>query len=635
MVSSPSDICDPSPIAPSSNGTDTTEIDDSAIDLEDSEATPQPPAAATLESQEPQLKLETMDGVAKDLRPSSAEDDQPSSVIHAPRSFELFHTRRSPPSIRHSTPTPSQLSDITTISPKHGDDKRDQSSPPSPHPLHTSPGPARDWSATPRAHTRQEAETLEYEKNLIVRSSGLEDIPEAQDITHTEHESSDRRDSLFDQLQQGVDEIAALKLALAECWTLCNTLAGLSHIHRERIFSYSHTGDSQEQAWKSCWQLCKKLYETREDDYSTQVRPTLDICREFCQALFEVRQKENDVADSVLRVSFELNNHLYNTHDRALPEAFRERTLDFYITLCHRLMKQRTRHGHETDSLLRACWSLAEMLFSLRQNRRDSKPPDGELLSSAVQACWELSDLFREGWTKIRPERNTPRASQTTFTQAFQQATQTETASTVSIAQSDIEDDEFGRQHPETPTTIFEDTQQMSPDEAQAPNILILGPESNGRFQQVPQWSLSSSTLSGYSQSSANTASSTSTVMNPAEDHRLTCLRLLIVKAAINTGFQRGSTQRFPAFCKALSSNSFGAAQWQMSLLEKYKKLVASDPMFKSVGPPRRASAVDMARAVAWMVRGGQYVWLKDLFRLVCGFHIEEAGGRKGVWVQA
>ena len=89
-------------------------------------------------------------------------------------------------------------------------------------------------------------------------------------------------------------------------------------------------------------------------------------------------------------------------------------------------MKQRTHLGEETDALLRACWSLAEMLFSLRQNKREGKQADEELLGSAVQACWELCDLFREGWTQVRPERVTPRPSQTTFTQAFQQAKQSE-----------------------------------------------------------------------------------------------------------------------------------------------------------------------------------------------------------------
>ena len=154
----------------------------------------------------------------------------------------------------------------------------------------------------------------------------------------------------------------------------------------------------QQIAWKSCWKLCQNLYDTQQGRVSTAARPTLDLCREFCQALFDVRVRDNETADSVLRVSFELNNHLFNTHDRNLPEAFRERTLDFYITLCHRLMKQKARMAQETDSLLRACWSLAEMLFSLRQNKRENKKADDELLGSAVQACWELCDLFREGW---------------------------------------------------------------------------------------------------------------------------------------------------------------------------------------------------------------------------------------------
>ena len=34
--------------------------------------------------------------------------------------------------------------------------------------------------------------------------------------------------------------------------------------------------------------------------------------------------------------------------------------------------------------------------------------------------------------------------------------------------------------NPETPTTVFEDV-QMSPDEVEAPNILVLGPESADR----------------------------------------------------------------------------------------------------------------------------------------------------------
>lgn len=482
------------------------------------------------------------------------------------------------------------------------------------------------------------------------------DIPETSDAEnyddHTPHTSL--FDHTVERFQETGDEVAALKIALSECWTLCNTLAGLSYIHRERIFSdersfnFSAKGDVQEQAWKSCWRLCQKLYETRDEEIATQVRPTLDLCRDFCQCLFEVRRRDNDVADSVLRVSFELNNHLYNTHDRTLPEAFRERTLDFYITLCHRLMKQRSDLARETDSLLEACWSLAEMLFSLRQNKREGKPADEELLGSAVQACWELCDLFREGWTQIRPDRGTPRPSQTTFTQAFQQAKQSQVAASFAhVPEADeSEDEDFGRANPETPTTVFEDTLQVSPDEGPVPNILVLGPsEQSNRQQQVQhpqQLSSSSSTQSGYSHSSGRTTSSTSTIINPtasahAEDPHLTCLKLLIVKAAINIGFQRSTPpSNLASFVKSVPSNSFGTQPWQMQLLESYKKLVTGDPGLRSPGPARRARAVDVARSVNWMVGShGQYAWLRELYRLVFGFHVEEGARREGVVIQS
>jgi len=215
---------------------------------------------------------------------------------------------------------------------------------------------------TPRAQTRQEVEAL-----TSGRSSSLSSLEGANpNFRNHPHYSwfagipeEQREEDIFDQISthNSDAEVMALKTALNECWTLCNTLASLSSIHRERIFSYSGTGDAHETAWKCCWKLCQKLYESRDEDHDLYVRPTLDMCRDFCQALFDVRQRKDEFADSVLRVSFELNNHLYNTHDRNLPEAFRERTLDFYITLCHRLMKQRNELAEETDALLRACWS--------------------------------------------------------------------------------------------------------------------------------------------------------------------------------------------------------------------------------------------------------------------------------------
>jgi hypothetical protein len=470
-------------------------------------------------------------------------------------------------------------------------------------------------------------------------ASSLENIPEDQ----AETEDTDV-DFDTNTIRNPDEDIASLKTALHECWTLCNTLSNLSSNHRTRIFSYAGSGDVHEQAWKCCWQLCQKLYDSRDEDQGFEVRPTLDMCRDFCQALFDVRRRDDEVADSVLRVSFELNNHLYNTHDRNLPEAFRERTLDFYITLCHRLMKQRSGLAEETDHLLRACWTLAEMLFSLRQNKREGKAADEELIGSAVQACWELSDLFREGWTQVRPERGTPRPSQTTFTQAFDQMSRS-TQNSSSLA-SLPERPEPRPYLPETPTTEFEDT-PISPEEnsPSIPNILVLGTENNRASNA--RWSSASSTLSGFSQGSNKTSSTITTTTGP-EDINLTRLKILILKAAINVGYvhphiaqgkssppSKLKTPTLQTFVKALPTGSFGSLQWHINLLASYKNLVLSDSTFRSEKtlPPKgkRATATEVAKSVGWMMRSGQYGFLKDLFRLVFGFALDEVEGRKGV----
>lgn len=482
-------------------------------------------------------------------------------------------------------------------------------------------------------------------------------------------------------------EIDALKTALSECWTLCNTLASLSHIHRERIFiNHSGRGDMQEQAWKSCWKLCQNLYDTREENAIITTRPTLDLCRDFCQALFEVRVRNNETADSVLRVSFELNNHLYNTHDRNLPEAFRERTLDFYITLCHRLMKQKSNMAEETDSLLRACWSLAEMLFSLRQSKRENRKPDEELLGSAVQACWELCDLFREGWTQIRPERGTPRPSQTkttTFSQAFHQAKKA----------GYIDDQGNLKPTPETPTTIFEDTATISPEEAPVPNIVVMQSE---QHLTVPQSATSTTSappalprpnttqrmsrvgpsargnrwnsinaivsdeegptngaepISAISQASRassthmSIASSQHTIKTPAEDPSLTLLKALFVRAAVQCG--RGfspdprtaagrdaSYTSLPLFARSLPDTAFGTQFWQRNLLDNYKKAIAQDSSFRNLGTTAAAIGLgtdpskgkeEIASILRGMVSNTYgWGWLQDLFRYGYGLTIED-----------
>lgn len=552
-----------------------------------------------------------------------------------------------------SHPDPSISSRLTLQTSQPG-----QPSPISPPPISTDVTPVKYGleNATPRAQTRQEIEALvdgsvrsSSVYSLEGVSSQIDDSEYDSSVSGIPEERKDYEEDDFDSrtVHNAEQEMSALTTALHECWTLCNTLASLSSIHRERIFSYSGTRDAHEKAWKSCWRLCQKLYDSRDEDHEYQVRPTLDLCRDFCQSLFDVRQRKDEIADSVLRVSFELNNHLYNTHDRNLPEAFTERTLDFYITLCHRLMKQRNDLAEETDALLRACWSLAEMLFSLRQNKRDGKPADEELLGSAVQACWELCDLFREGWTQVRPERGTPRPSQTTFTQISDQMSRSTHSKNNGLATlpENPEHPEHARTryNPETPTTEFEDT-PISPEDnsPNIPNILVLGTDSSRAANA--RWSSTTSSLSNYSQGS-NKSSSTVTTATSPEDVNLTRLKVLILKAAMNVGFSRTTpTSAAPniadrpalqSFVKSLPTGSFGSLPAHATLLNAYRNLVLSDPTFRSAKSlpeiGKKVNAADVAKSVGWMMRSGQYTFLKDLFRLVFGFHVDEAETRKNV----
>lgn len=515
-------------------------------------------------------------------------------------------------------------------------------------------------------------------------------IPESHELDADDDEED--ADDFSSRTLTRESEVKALKAALEECWTLCNTLANLSSIHRERVFNSSGTPDAHERAWKSCWKLCKRLYQSRDDvSESYGVRTNLDLCRDFCQCLFDVRQKKDEVADSILRVSFELNNQyarnspllsvlsfipqrhtyltgscsLYSAHDsRSLPDAFTERTLDFYITLCHRLMKQRSDLAEETDSLLRACWTLAEMLFSLRQSRRDGKAPDEELLGSAVQACWDLCDIFREGWTQIRPDRGTPRPNQVNFFAAGSSyGNQTTSSHPSEVARSNagsraslhskrdslrgLSDMDRPRPHPfvpETPVTEFEDT-PVSPEASpqMPPNILILGTSGDSRSDRG-RWSSNASNLSSYSHSSQPTSSTATATTAAVEDANITRIKALALKAAMNVGFNRdaavangtSSAISLQNFVKTLPTGSFGSLPSHAALLQSYKNLVLTDTSFRfSTSLPvrgRRFTAAEIAKSVSWIAqRSAQYNFLRDLFRMVFGIQPDEAETRKNL----
>ncbi|KAF1914169.1 hypothetical protein BDU57DRAFT_518995 [Ampelomyces quisqualis] len=655
---------DPSPV--DSNGTCTTDHTEIEDDAQENEVGDDNMSDIKSPGTDDIVSPTSLDGRAKPNRLNTAvpprtradSDDAPQSVIHAPTHFKQFqrvsvsgassdaNTSDNTAVVSPSTPEASMIPDL---------DEKHKYAHATPIDTTVPAGPTD--RSTPRAQTRQEFED-DNRRRSVRMSVNLADIAENDDHAPADSSPSsvvDQDDSRSSRSQEGSSasagtqtmgealhginetekELSALHGALNECWTLCNSLAKLSQHHRQRMFHYSGgRADIQEHAWRTCWRLCQKLYESRDEHPTVQIRPTLELCRDFCQALFDVRQRGDEASDSVLRVSFELNNHLYNAHDRALPETFRERTLDFYLTLCHRLMKQRTSLPEETDSLLHACWSLAEMLFSLRQNSRDGKPADEELLGSAIQACWELCDIFREGWTQVRPDRGTPRPTQYAFSIGRSSVSHSNIAYSERSARSSSVNDSYHSaiasrmqtpMQPETPTTIFDDREEFSPaEEPNVPNILVLGPEA-GMTRTHDRWSSASSNLSTYSDASVHTSS---TATAGREDHNLIRLKGLIIKAAINTGYNRQIP--LPDFLRALPSNSFGTIPWQSQLFDNYRKLVLTDPTLRTVHnqPPRRLTALEIGRSVQWLARSEQFKWLRELYRFVFGNYPEDTSQR-------
>ncbi|KAI9171755.1 hypothetical protein HJFPF1_01246 [Paramyrothecium foliicola] len=640
-IMSPSDIVGPSPVT--SNGTETTEIEDDAseeIDVQSENG------SVTRRSELLMLTTNLPDNV----RQSNSEETI--SVIHAPESFINWAGSESGTSQNQRSAKSSPRADDASLAALNGIQSRSPETPSRP-PLSTDVKPVRYNvdSATPRAQDMQDL----LSDGSRLRSSSTSSLEKIDEQTEAEGDDDDEDYiSQVTPLRREHDEVSALRAALQECWTLCNTLANLSSIHRARVFNNSGTPDAHEKAWKTCWKLCQRLYDNQDESMaSLTVRMNLDLCRDFCQALFDVRQRKDEAADSVLRVSFELNNHLYSAQDsRNLPEAFRERTLDFYITLCHRLMKQRSDQVEETDQLLRACWSLAEMLLSLRQNSRDSKTPDVELLGSAVQACWDLCDIFRNGWTQVRPERNTPRPNQTSFFpyQASEQTGRESRQSNRSSLHSKRESTKSSRQEerprqplpvPETPVTEFEDT-PISPESRspQMPNIMVLGTTSdNGRGGR---WSSSASNLSSYSHSSTRTSSTATTTAN-TEDPNITRCKVLVLRAAMNLGFSRenvtdpkSGSAMLQKFVHGLPSGSFGSSSSHATLLQQYKNSVLTDAIIpRSQSLPahgKRVSAYDMVKSIHTMSKtSARYAYLRELFKFVFQFPLEEVDSRRNV----
>ncbi|KAG5927920.1 hypothetical protein E4U42_001562 [Claviceps africana] len=677
-IMSPSDIVGPSPVT--SNGTETTEIEDDASD-----EIAQGHCRDVYLPSEQLLMLTT--NLSDTVRQSNTEEAV--SVIHAPESFASWVRRllpqfvfrrhhsqlvdkyicqtstswsgRKSPSSERTSPKANQ----EASTPEHVNEPLQELSvhPPRP-PISTDVKPVRYSleSATPRAKDCQDM--LSDDGRMRSRSaSSLEKIDEQ---TEAEGEDDDDNDNDDDDdendeysgapfLRPADDQNKTLKKALQNCWTLCKTLAHISEMNPARSVHSSGALDSHANARKMCWKLCQHLYKNYDEDpVSLNVRTNLKLCRKFFQALYDIRPKLDETLDSLFRTNYELTNHLYSAlslysaqDERNLLDPFTERTLDFYITLCHRMMKLRSESAKEPDHLLSACWSLVWMLFNLRQNRRDGKPLDEQLLGSTVQACYDLSDVFKAGCMQIRPDRNTPRLNQAPFfppppqpvVQSGRESRQSNPSSLAPSKRESVKSshqEERARQSlpvPETPVTEFEDT-PISPESRspQMPNIMVLGTCSDGG--RGGRWSSNASNMSSYSRGSNRTSSTAKTTTTTTEDVNIVRLKVLVLVAAMHMGYARDpkadaktESNSLQEFVQGLRPGCFGSLPSHAALLQHYKNCVLTDSLLAHNHVlPKRLMAQDLAKSVKIMSSSSpRYTFLRDLYKFVFKFTVEEA----------
>ncbi|KAG6006446.1 hypothetical protein E4U54_000183 [Claviceps lovelessii] len=450
-------------------------------------------------------------------------------------------------------------------------------------------------------------------------------------------------------LQPADDKTTALRAALRECWTLCNTLASLSATHHERSSHGTGTPNTHAKAWKTCWKLCQRLYQNQDEDpESVSIMTIMDMFFDLYQALYDIRAKD-ECSDYVFRVNCGMNYHLYSLFGLCggeLAKNHQERTIDFLIALCHRLIKQRNELTGEVDHLLDACWNLTGTLFNLQQDRRDGKPLDDQLLGSAVQACWDLGNIFKDGCTQIRPERSTSRLNRAIFSPQPQQPVdqsgrESRQSSRSSLGpsmresvKSSHEEERPRKPHPvpETPVTEFEDT-PISPESRSPPlpDIMVLGTSSDSG--RGGRWSSNASNMSSYSRGS-NRTSSTAKTTTTTEDVNIVRFKVLMLRAAMHVGFERDAkadakmeSALLQEFVQGLKTGCFGSLPSHATLLQHYKDSVLTDPLLlRNHVLPKRVMAYDMAKSVMAMSgSSARYAFLQDLFKFVCKFTVDEA----------
>lgn len=212
---------------------------------------------------------------------------------------------------------------------------------------------------------------------------------------------------------------------------------------------------------------------------------------------------------------------------------------------------------------------------------------------------------------------------------------------------------------PETPTTVFDDTQDHidSLDDDEQPNLLILGPEKPRaasssalhRSSNPHHWS---SAASVFSESSVRT-SSTATASGSSSARNVPRVRAFLVYVATQKGFDmppappsttsasslaqyaQARNTTLISWIRSLSSDKFGDKPDQHAMLEKYRKIALNVyPQLSAkygaspnlvLEQEQSVSYAELGRAMLWMVKNPQYEWLKDLFRVMMGVGIEGA----------
>jgi hypothetical protein len=166
------------------------------------------------------------------------------------------------------------------------------------------------------------------------------------------------------------------------------------------------------------------------------------------------------------------------------------------------------------------------------------------------------------------------------------------------------------------------------------PNIMVLGTSTSDSGRG--RWSSSASNLSSYSQSSART-SSTATTTALTEDPNINRSKVLVLKAAMNLGFNRDAITESKAgpaalqkFVHGMQPASFGTSSSQSLLVQQYKNSVLTDAIIpRNHALPvrgKRVSAEEMANSVKIMMQSSpRYGYLGELYKIVFGFPLEDA----------